>query len=204
LITLAALIAGGMGSLVLSRRPRHPIGRLLAAAGLVTSTSLACDAYAFWVLAGGGSGPMPLVLFVSWLASALGGNITLACFAIILLLAPDGTLPSPRWRVAVGVAVAGALLMELPPFLEPLNYYATNTDPHAETALAHGAVLAGLLLLVVAFAASVVSLIRRQLHTRGVRRVQIRWFTLPQLYWPSRWAGWCWCRTSCLATVRLR
>src|SRR4249920_635305 len=92
LITLAALITGAMGSLVLSRRPRHPTGRLLAAAGLVTATTLACDAYAFWVLAGGGSGPTPLVLFVNWLSSALGGNITLACFAIILLLGPDGAL----------------------------------------------------------------------------------------------------------------
>lgn len=176
LITLAALITGAMGSLVLSRRPRHPTGRLLAAAGLVTATSLACDAYAFWVLAGGGSGPMPLVLFVSWLSSALGGNITLACFAIILLLASDGALPSPRWRIAVAVTVAGALLMELAPFLEPLNY-AANTDPYAATALAHGARLTGLLLLVLAFGASAVSLIRRQRRSTGVHRVQIRWFT---------------------------
>jgi hypothetical protein len=187
-VTLAALLCGTMGSLVLSRRSRHPIGRLLVLCGVVTALSLACDAYAYWVLAGGGHGPAPVVMAVNWLASALNGNITLAGFAVIFLLAPDGTPASPRWRVAIAVAVAGATLMELPPFVEPMTYL-TATDPVATTPAARLARLAGALLLVGAFVAALVSLVRRQRRSTGLQRAQIRWFSSAAGFLAVAW-GW--------------
>jgi signal transduction histidine kinase len=174
-ITLAALASGVMGSLVLSRRPRHPIGRLLVFGGMTAALSLALDAYATWILLGDGSGPRTVALVASWLASALNGPITLAAFALILLLAPDGHLAGPRWRAAAVVAVVGGTLMQLPPFLEPVEY--SGTDPHPVGVVARTADTVGALLLVTAFAAAVVSLVRRQARATGGERVQIRWFT---------------------------
>lgn len=172
-ITLAALLTGVMGSLVLSRRPGHSIGRLLVVAGVTASVSLACDAYAVWAAADGNFEPVAMV--VSWLASALNANLTVACFALILLLAPDGTLTSPRWRLAVGTTLVGALLMELPPFLEPATF--AGTDPQPAWLVTRLVWFVGSLVLLAGLVAALVSVIRRELRTSGRERTQIRWFT---------------------------
>lgn len=175
LVTIGGLVSGLMGSLVLSNHPRHRIGRLLAFSGIVTSLSLAFDAYATWVLDAGGAGPHRLAQVLSWLASALNGNLTTGAFAVIVLLAPAGTLLSRRWRVVVAIAVLGAAMMEIGPFVEPGTY--ATSDPQPQTAIGRMGFTFGAMLLEVAFLLAVVSVIRRQRRASGVERVQLRWFS---------------------------
>ena len=175
LVTVAGLVSGVMGSLVLSRHPRHPIGRLLAFAGLVTSMSVAFDAYGTWVLDDGGPGPEPVAHVTSWLASVLNTNLPLAAFAVVVLLAPDGRFRSRRWWWVVGLAVLGAALVELAPFAEPATY--ATSDPDPQSPLARSGRAWGFTLLELAFLLSLVSVFGRERRAVGVERVQIRWFS---------------------------
>ena len=175
LVTVAGLVSGVMGSLVLSRHPRHPIGRLLAFAGVVTSLSVAFDAYATWVLDAGGPGPEALARVTSWLASVLNTNLPLAAFAVVVLLAPDGRLRSRRWWPVVVLAVVGAVLVELAPFVEPATY--ATSDPDPQSAIATSGRAWGFTLLEIAFVLALVSVVGRERRAVGVERVQTRWFS---------------------------
>ena len=82
-----------LGVLVLMSAPRHPVGRLMVAAGLFAAVDLVAVSW-------------PLLSWVeqwSWLPSL--GLIFLA-----LLLFPDGRLPSPRWRPVAAGIVTGTLV----------------------------------------------------------------------------------------------
>ena len=175
LVTIAGLASGVMGSLVLSRHPGHPIGRLLAFAGLVTSLSVAFDAYGTWVLDAGGPGPQAPAHVLSWLASVLNTNLPLAAFVVVVLLAPDGRLRSRGWWSVVLLAVVGAVLVELAPFAEPATY--ATSDPDPQSALATGGRAWGFTLLEVAFLLALVSVFGRERQAVGLQRIQIRWFS---------------------------
>ncbi len=88
-----------MGALIVSRHPRQPLGWLLCAASLL-SVTLAADAYSVWVLDGDGPGS-PYWAHVSAWAAPLLGWPAFTALILVFLIAPDGRLPSPRWRWAV-------------------------------------------------------------------------------------------------------
>jgi signal transduction histidine kinase len=111
LAPLAGIGCALMGALVISRYPRQPLGWLLCAASLL-SVTLAADAYSMWVLEGDGPGSAQAAHLAAW-ASPLLGWPAFTALIMIFLIAPDGRLPSPRWRWAVGVTVAGLALHTL-------------------------------------------------------------------------------------------
>ena len=82
-----------LGVLVLMSAPRHPVGRLMVAAGLFAAVDLVAVSWP----------PLSWLEQWSWLLSL--GLIFLA-----LLLFPDGWLPSPRWRPVAAGIVTGTLL----------------------------------------------------------------------------------------------
>ncbi len=90
-----ALAAGftPLGVFVLRRRPGHPVGRLMLAAGLVASIAALSVAWSTWIPA-------------AWL-SQWAWWPPLGAVPILLLLVPDGRLPSPRWW-PLAVALVGA------------------------------------------------------------------------------------------------
>ncbi|MBM7789111.1 sensor histidine kinase [Tenggerimyces flavus] len=105
LAPLAAIGCALMGALIVTRHPRQPIGWLLCVAGLLAVT-LAADAYSVWVLDGDGPGS-PYWAHVSAWAAPLLGWPAFTALILVFLIAPDGRLPSSRWRWAAWVAVAG-------------------------------------------------------------------------------------------------
>ena len=105
-----------------SRHPRHPIGWLLSVASLL-SVTLAADAYSIWVLQGGGPGSAYLGPPGAWAAPLLGWP-AFAALVLVFLIAPDGHLPSPRWRWAVWVTLAGLV----PAYPRDIDHTARGTS----------------------------------------------------------------------------
>jgi two-component system NarL family sensor kinase len=85
-----------LGGLVLAGKPGHPVGRLMCAAG-VTAT--------LWWMALSWHEVAPIAWISQWLWWPCLGLISLA-----LLLFPDGTLLSGRWRIAAAAVVLGTVI----------------------------------------------------------------------------------------------
>ena len=101
LIDAAAVGSSVVGALIVSRLPRHPIGWLLSVVGFVGAIALVGESYSVWVVEEDGPGPESLGHAVGWVAALVGSPIILTMLAIMFLVAPDGRLLSPGWRLAV-------------------------------------------------------------------------------------------------------
>jgi hypothetical protein len=98
-----------VGLVIARRLPRNPIGWLLlaCAAGILLS---ACAGRYVWLVYRLGHrlplGPLALALALSWLAVYL-------TLPLVMLLFPDGTLPSRRWRLVLWAYLAVTLCLVL-------------------------------------------------------------------------------------------
>jgi signal transduction histidine kinase len=172
LAPLAGVGCALMGALIISRYPRQPLGWLLCAASLL-SVTLAADAYSIWVLDGDGPGS-PYWAHVSAWASPLLGWPAFTALIIVFLLAPDGRLPSPRWRWAVWVTVAG------------LSLHTTGTltihpgevvygEEYGHRGISEPLLDSGVVLVAAGLVASAVSVVVRLRSARDDVRRQLLW-----------------------------
>jgi hypothetical protein len=100
------LVTAVVGLVVAGHQPRNPIGWLLAGEAVFILLSIAGGSYANLVYRLGYhdlafAGPLALVLDQLF-------NYLLAGFPLVILLFPDGRLPSRRWRPVVGIYLAMA------------------------------------------------------------------------------------------------
>jgi hypothetical protein len=172
--------AATVGALVASRRPENPIGWILAVAGL--GFSLAGFAIAYGDAAFGKGHSLPLATTVSWAGNWLWTVVIGLVAALPLLLFPDGTLPSQRWRPVVWVVPVATVLAVLSVMLSPdrldVGHHRTIANP---TALDGGAQFVhtlgtlGYLGIIGSFLAALASVVVRFRHARGVERLQFKW-----------------------------
>jgi signal transduction histidine kinase len=165
-----------IGALVVSRRPRNPIGWIFAAEGLMFA--LISSGAAVYVY---GSTSSPLYRWAYWLDSWLWIPATLLPTTFVLLLFPDGHLPSPRWRfvawsTALGLALVvlgvmfhpGPLAIMGLPEANPFGIYAAA--PVLDLLLTLSTVF-----LAVAVFGSLAALLVRFRRSAGSEREQIKW-----------------------------
>ena len=182
-VTYSAFLAWTVvGALIISRRPNNRIGWLLCAAGLLLLLGSGALQYALAALLGGWSA-LPGGRAAAWLApwtTVLG----LSLWFWVLLLFPDGHLPSPRWRGVAWLygllAVPGIVSLALLPGARPGGYSELGPIPNPLGWEAAGEVLrpinattqvvATALVVVVA-----VSMVMRLRRARGVQRQQLKW-----------------------------
>lgn len=106
------LSCAAVGGLVLSRLPHQPIGWLFCVAALGLATQAAAGGYAVAAHARG----WPLEALAFWTTNWVF-VVGLVPALLLLLLLPDGRLPSPAWRpvlvgeVVLGVALAVVLML---------------------------------------------------------------------------------------------
>jgi hypothetical protein len=100
-----------VGTVVARRLPRNPIGWLMLAPSVLFLLGIVAAAYDVIDYRLGGhlpGGPVAVMLYQSWAP-------LLALLPLVVLLFPDGRLPSPRWRwplrayVALGLAFTASL-----------------------------------------------------------------------------------------------
>ncbi len=95
-VAVAVGLYGGSGRLIASRLPANAIGWLLCLIGLSLAVSALAEQYALYGLATG-PGTMPAARWVGWL-SGTAAVLTIVLLSLLVLLFPDGRLPSRRWR----------------------------------------------------------------------------------------------------------
>jgi hypothetical protein len=176
---LAIVSAATVGAVLARRRPRHPVGWLLLALGLsLSATALAAGDAAYGLLARPGTLPAARYAALYDDASFI---VWPACIGFVLLLTPNGSLPSRRWSWWAGIAAASPVLALLTAAFRsaPLNPpFQSFVSPLAVRALTGPLLLAGFVAIVVtqlAIPVAAASVVVRFRRARGVERQQLRW-----------------------------
>jgi hypothetical protein len=173
---IVAVVFGGMGAMILGRRPGNAIGWLLLIEGLASAVQFGLDTGP--ALAAGGPTPDPsVVAWLSWISNVVW-VWPVAIFGPIFLLYPDGRPITPRWAPLGALTVGGAIALALGIALSPgpLNNYPGVMNP-----VTIGGPWAGAFILVgaIAFAGasglSALSLVVRWRRSRGDAREQLKW-----------------------------
>jgi hypothetical protein len=166
-----------VGALIASRRPKNAVGWLCLAVGLLWALSGVFDYYSYYGAATPGSVPFPVVMagISDWIWVPAVGLLG----TYVLLLFPDGRLPSRRWRPLAWLSGAVILLLSFGVMLAPgpLDNLGGVRNPFgiegADWLTAGAYALLPLLLL--CMLASALSLVLRYRHSGGEERQQIKW-----------------------------
>jgi hypothetical protein len=103
-----------VGLVLAVRRPGHAVGWLFVGMGLVAAVQAFAFEYAMRALVTA-PGSLPAGSWLAWVAYWTF-LLNLPALALLLLLFPDGQVPSPRWRVVpwlLGVAIAGVTMWSM-------------------------------------------------------------------------------------------
>jgi hypothetical protein len=98
-----------VGALIVSRRPRQPVGWLLLFFAITAMIDSLSDAYALVALAGSPGDPPVVGVMAAWVSEWAGQLALVVGFVLLPLVYPDGRLPSSRWRPLLWAAVALAV-----------------------------------------------------------------------------------------------
>ncbi len=192
------VLFGVPGAVIASQLPRHPVGWLM----LFIGGCFAGNALGLQWLASGREGG---AAWMSWWPER-GSALVVPATLLLLLLLPDGRLPSPRWRPVVGCVVAAQLLVVtlwclLPGQLTPTDAPAGRALENPLGVLPEGwrDVVEGLeILLILPFLLGIAAVVRRLRDpserppavslVAGVS-VFVLLTTVPDLAWPvtSQW-----------------
>jgi hypothetical protein len=175
-----------VGALIASRLPTNLIGWIFCGMGLLYGAQRLTEAYADYALLENPA--FPGGEYVAWFSSCVWfASLTLGVFLVLLF--PDGQLPSRRWRIAAWVAIFGAALATLGTAFMPDYLIITHTyveNPFGVVGVIGGGLTTydlfgasrflGMTLLLTSSLAALTSLILRLHHTRGIERQQLKWF----------------------------
>jgi len=170
LVALVATTYALVGALVAGRLPGNAIGwLLLGAAGCAGATLAACE----WVALG-----LPAAAWASWLTQWVS-TVPLLLVAYVLLLFPDGRLPSRRWRPALWLLDLAVVAMLVGSMFSPTGTADSGApNPVAISAIkgtvVQDAVL-GFLLLAAAIVVAACALVVRFRGSTGTQRAQLKW-----------------------------
>jgi hypothetical protein len=166
-----------VGALIASKRPKNAVGWLCLAVGLLWSLSGVFDYYGYYGAATPGSVPFPVVAagISDWIWVPAVGLLG----TYVLLLFPDGRLPSRRWRPLAWLSGAVLLLLSLGVMLTPgsLDNLGGVRNPFGIEGADWLTVGAYALLPLLPFCmlASALSLVLRYRRSGGEERHQIKW-----------------------------
>jgi hypothetical protein len=166
-----------VGALIASKRPKNAVGWLCLAIGLLWTLGGMLDYYSYYGAATPGSVPFPIAMagISNWVWVPAVGLLG----TYVLLLFPDGRLPSRRWRPLAWLSGAVIFLLSVGVMLAPgrlENLEGVRNPFGIEGAhwLTVGA-YAVLPLLPLGMLASALSLVLRYRRSGGEERQQIKW-----------------------------
>jgi len=167
-----------LGALIASRFPDNAVGWLFSVIGLGLAVSILAQDYAIRALVAA-PGSLPAGEYMAWLGSwlpAAGGLVSL-----LMLLFPNGRLPSRRWRPVAWLAVADVVALTIatavataPPGREDLLGF--NGPSGTQTGLAIAVLAVLLLVAMIVSVALAGAMVVRLKRARGRERQQLKWF----------------------------
>lgn len=171
------LASATVGALIASRHPRNPIGWILCGLALLIGLSLLADAYADRFTSSG-AGSQRLAETAAWWGNWTWVPLILVPPTFVLLLFPDGRLPSARWRplpwcAALAIAALSATIALEP---GPLDEHPSVANPYAVGKSASEVMgYVGAPLLLASLAAVAAALVIRFRRADPAGRQQIKW-----------------------------
>jgi hypothetical protein len=177
-----------VGALIASRLPTNPIGWIFCSVGLLYAARRLTEAYADYALLENFA--LPWGEYVAWFTTWVGFAGPVLAGIFLMLLFPDGRLPSRRWRIVAWTAVLGAALTALGDAFAPgkLRTHSYIENPFGVVGVIGGglttyeffaaSLVFGTTLLLGSSLAALCSLIVRLRRGRGDERQQIKWFLL--------------------------
>ena len=160
-LTVIAIGYSVIGTIIASRLPGHPIGWICCAIGFIAAVDHFAGEYAVYALLAR-SEPLPGGQAMLWLQSWFW-MLFVGLLVFLLLLFPNGRLPSSRWRPFAWVSVA---------IISVGVIYSSVISPDVRPDAPPNPIQQLVLLLGLVAAASVV--VGRR-NARGVERQQIKW-----------------------------
>jgi hypothetical protein len=185
ILPVLALVSAGLGMVIVRRQPRNPIGWLLVASGVLAVLFGAAGLYAVldYRIHHGTLPAGRAAVF------AEGGSFLIAVlYGLAILLFPDGTLPSRRWRWVIWVYLTASVMFTANKFIAQstvltvpyLRVDATGSpvnNPDPVGTLARAVTITGYALPVIAalWVCFVGLQLVRYLRAAGERRQQLKW-----------------------------
>jgi hypothetical protein len=166
-----------VGAIVASRHPRNTIGWIFCTTALVIGFAHLANGYAEYWLAGGW-GSRSLGEAAAWFSSWVWSVAVVVPTTFLLLLFPDGRLPSPRWRPVAWLAALGIIGLVAGLALEagPLGDFPQIANPYGvDSPVVEVATLAANIVVGVCMVAAAISVIVRARRAGRVERQQIKW-----------------------------
>jgi hypothetical protein len=177
LFPIAMLAFPVVGALIASRQPHNPIGWVMLAVGVVAGLDALSVFYIDYALSiNPGSLPRPDI------ALALNAPLWVPLIGLmgtfVILLFPDGRLPSPRWRPWARLCAAALVLNFVGIMISPDAFvYPGIRNPLVIDALRPflDASWPVILLIPIGIVGCAVALIRRFRRSSGQQRLQLKW-----------------------------
>src|SRR5829696_10055898 len=188
---MLSLVYPAVGAIIASRLPTNPIGWIFCGVGLLYTAQRFAQAYADYALLVNFA--FPGGEYMAWFSGLVQFRGPVLAGIFVMLLFPDGNLPSRRWRIVAWTAVCGAVLSELFAAFYPrdLNSAASVPNPFGWVGgiwvgvigvglttydLLNYSALIGETLLLTSSLAAICSLALRLHRARGDERQQLKWF----------------------------
>ena len=183
---MLSLVFPAVGAIIASRLPTNPIGWIFCGVGLLYTTQRFAEAYADYALLVNFA--FPGGEFMAWFSRLVDFTGLVLAGVFVMLLFPDGSLPSRRWRIVAWTAVCGAVLASLYAAFYPgyLNTPVLVPNPFEWVGVIGGGLttndflnysaLIGETLLLTSSLAAICSLALRLHRAWGDERQQLKWF----------------------------
>jgi hypothetical protein len=183
-VVFAALIFtfSTVGVLIATRQPHNLVGWIMLVAGFALGATVLTSTYVDLSITQP-RGRLPGTEWVAWFAQWIWVPGFAPALTFLLLLFPNGRLPSGRWRLVGWLAVAAMAILGIGMAFTPGPFvdYPKVTNPLGLAPL-EGSFLegggVGWLLLPAGVVLSAGSMVVRYRRATGVERQQIKWFAL--------------------------
>jgi hypothetical protein len=182
IVGLFGLVSASIGGAVVLRHSRNAVGWILLISGTLAPLSEAAAEYAWYALVERG-GALPGGAWAVWLSQLALGAVVATASTYLLLVFPDGRLPSVRWRPIAWYTVLTVVVWNALPLLliTPVGFTPGLPVPNPvplglRIELDYGAQLrVATILLIPAVVLCAAALAQRFRHSRGIERLQLKW-----------------------------
>jgi hypothetical protein len=187
-IGILAAVFGGIGAFLAGRLPGMAIGWSLIIIGIGVALHMPVSVMVGQALQSFRPIP-PMLLNSAWLLTSGFVPLAVTLMAYVLLILPDGRLPSRRWALPLAVLLTGFVVLTVASALEPsgLLWFPTLPNPMAVSLSAAQAValarLVGVGLLVIGLELAASAMLARYRRGDTATRRQLRWIAGGAFVW---------------------